>query len=73
MPRDGAMILSDLTVARLVVVCDACARRGSYSVARLLRQRGDLRLTDLLAALTADCPRKNALDLHHRCGVRFEF
>jgi len=71
MPRQGSQTLSDVRQARLVVACDRCERRGDYSVARLYAQRGDLRLVDLLAELTADCPRRAALDLHQRCNARF--
>lgn len=73
MPRDGAMTLSDLAAGRLTVACARCPRRGSYSVARILAARGDLRLTDFLHGLTADCPRTKAIGLRDRCGARFEF
>jgi len=71
MPRQGSQTLSDLRQARLHVTCDRCRRRGDYSVARLKRERGDLRLVDILAELTADCPHRAALDLHQRCQAHF--
>ncbi len=73
MPRDGSLLLSDLAADRLGVACERCGRRGSYSVARLMRERGDVRLTDFLDELTAGCPRQKAFGLHDRCGARFEF
>jgi hypothetical protein len=72
MARDGSATLSDLAGGRLNVVCDRCGRRGSYSVARLMRERGDLRLTDFLSEVAADCPRRGSLGLYDRCGARFE-
>ena len=58
MPRDGAQILSDVRVPVLTVVCEPCGRRERYDVERLTRQYGrDAKLTDLLPALVADCPR----------------
>ena len=48
MPREGAIVLSDLRTPFLQVVCEPCGRRGRYVVARLLAERGDARLTDLL-------------------------
>ncbi len=70
MPRHGSRTLSDLTSPRLVVACDKCGRRGSYSVERLWRQRGDLRLTEFLEELTATCPLAGAFALGDRCGAR---
>ena len=51
------MTLSDLAAPRLEVACEKCGRKGSYSVAKLYAERGDLKLTDFLAELTADCRR----------------
>jgi hypothetical protein len=62
MPRDGSMILSDVRSPTLGIVCEACGRRGCYNVEKLMKQRGDAKLTDLLEAL-ADCP-KGALGPH---------
>ncbi len=56
MPRDGALVLSDLRSPTLIVADAPCGRRGAYSVARLVEQHGDAKLTDLLQTL-ADCPR----------------
>ena len=38
MPRDGALVLSDLRSPTLSIVCEPCGRRGSYNVARLMDQ-----------------------------------
>ena len=56
MPRDGAITLTDLQAPFLHLVCEPCGRRGRYAVARLIAERGDAKLTDLLPAL-ANCSR----------------
>jgi hypothetical protein len=56
MPRDGAILLTDLQAPFLRVVCEPCGRRGSYGVARLMAKHGDAKLTDLLPIL-ANCSR----------------
>lgn len=48
MPRDGAVVLSDLRNPTLSIVCEPCGRPGTYNVARLMEQHGDAKLTDLL-------------------------
>jgi hypothetical protein len=48
MPRDGAMILSDVRNPTLIVVCEPCGRRGTYNVAGLMERHGDAKLPDLL-------------------------
>lgn len=73
MPRDGSRTLSDLTSDRLIVACAKCGRRGSYDVARLWRERGDLALAPFLAELTADCPSAKAFSVYDRCAARYEF
>ena len=45
MPRDGAVVLSDLRNPTLLIVCEPCGRRGSYGVARLMERHGDAKLT----------------------------
>ena len=72
MPRDGSRTLSDLIAPRLNEACSKCDRRGSYDVARLSRERGDLKLTEFLDELTANCPRAAAFSLYDRCGAMFE-
>jgi hypothetical protein len=36
----------------LTIVCAACRRRGRYSVAKVMEQYGDAKLTDLLVTLS---------------------
>jgi hypothetical protein len=70
MPRDGAIIFGDL-LGKLEVACEKCGRKGRYAVARLIEQRGrDAKVIDLLAEITADCPKKQAGDLSDQCAAR---
>jgi hypothetical protein len=72
MPRDGAIILTDLQAPFLPVVCEPCGRRGRYAVARLIAERGDAKLTDLLPAL-ANCSKgTNSASIYDRCKAGFE-
>jgi hypothetical protein len=66
MPRDGALVLSDLRQPTLSIVCEPCARRGRYSVAKLMTEHGDAKLTDLLLTLAA-CPKARSASIHDRC------
>ena len=73
MPRDGANLLSDVRVPVLTVVCEPCGRRERYDVERLTRQYGwDAKLPDLLARLTADCPKRGSVSVYDRCKAVFE-
>jgi hypothetical protein len=73
MPRDGALILSEVRVPVLSVVCEPCGRRERYDVERLMRQYGwDAKLTDLLPALVADCPKRGSVSVYDRCKAVFE-
>ncbi len=70
MPRDGAIIFSDLTGKRdvLQVACDKCGRKGRYAVARLIEQRGDnARVIDWLSDITAECPKNSSSIRCSRC------
>ena len=71
MPRDGALVLSDVRDSALSVVCEPCGRRGTYNVARLMEQHGDAKLTDLLQTL-ANCPKARSASIHDRCRAVFE-
>ena len=53
MPRDGALTLFDLRQPTLSIVCEPCGRRGRYSVAKLMGEHSDAKLTDLLQTLAA--------------------
>src|ERR1700722_12576650 len=70
--RPAPRTLSDLSSPVLRIACARCGRSGRYSVARLWREHGDLKLTDFLAELTADCRRKGPA-IYDRCDGRFEF
>jgi hypothetical protein len=71
MPRSGSQTLSDLGAPRLEVACEKCGRKGSYSVATLYAERGDLRLTDFLSELTSACPNARSIGSHERCAAQF--
>ena len=74
MPRDGAIVFSDLIgkLDMLRVSCDKCGRDGCYGLAKLIDKRGrDGKLVDWLEELTADCPKKKSLlNMSDRCGVK---
>jgi hypothetical protein len=72
MPRDGAIIFSDLIgkIDILRAVCPKCGRDGCYGLNRLINKRGrDAKVIDWLDELTADCPRKIAHNMNDRCGA----
>ena len=66
MPRDGSLVLSDLRQPTLSIVCEPCGRRGRYSVAKLMEEHGDAKLTELLMTLAA-CPKARSASIHDRC------
>jgi hypothetical protein len=72
MPRDGSITPADL-VGKLDiphVVCKKCGRHGRYDVARPVERLGvEAKLTDWLSRITADCPRKNSIDMSDQCGA----
>jgi hypothetical protein len=73
MPRDGAIILSDLIgkLDMLRVACDKCGRDGCYGLHRLIEKRGrEAKLIDWLDELTAECPKKIAHNMNDPCGAR---
>ena len=70
MPRDGALVLSDVRGPTLSIVCGPCGRRGAYNVARLMERYGDAKLTDLLQTL-ANCPKVHSASIHDRCRAVF--
>jgi hypothetical protein len=71
MPRDGSLVLSDIRSAMLSIVCEPCGRRGRYNVAKLIKERGDAKLTDLLQTLT-DCRKARAVSVHDRYKAVYE-
>jgi hypothetical protein len=47
---------------------DIRGRHGSLSLSRLIAQQGrDAAVPDVLRALAADCPKREAFNLHDRC------
>jgi hypothetical protein len=58
MARSGAITLSDVLEPVLTIACEPCARRGVYSVRRLLNKHGDARLPDILNYLSRECPKQ---------------
>ena len=71
MPRDGALTLSDVRSPTLAIVCEPCARRGRYSVERLVAKHGDAKILYLLAELT-NCPKVQSTNIYDRCKARYE-
>ena len=73
MPRDGAIIFSDL-VGKLDlfrVTCAKCERDGCYGLAKLIDKRGrDAKVIDWLDELTAECPKKIAGNVNDPCGAK---
>jgi hypothetical protein len=63
MPRDGAIIFSDLVgkLGALRIECPKCGRSGRYMLARLIARYGrQEKLFTWMDEITADCPRKQA-------------
>jgi hypothetical protein len=74
MARD-AILLSDMRVPTLGIVCALCQRRERFEVESLkLQYGGDVKMPDLLAALVADCPKKQqrSLSVYDRCKAVYE-
>ena len=73
MPRDGAIIFSDLIgkLGLLRVSCEKCGRDRRYRLDRLIRVYGrDAKLIDWLDVITSDCPKKIAGNMNDPCGAR---
>jgi hypothetical protein len=72
MPRDGALILSDIREPTLTIRCARCGRHGRYNVQRLIATHGaDAKLTDLLSTL-ANCQKARSASVYDRCKAKFE-
>ena len=73
MPREGAIIFSDL-IGKLDVLrvnCEKCGRDGRYGLDRLIVKRGrDAKVIDWLDELTAECPKKIARNMNDPCGAK---
>ena len=73
MPRDGAILFSDLIgkLDVLNVACEKCGRAGRYPLRRLIDNRGrDAKVIDWLSELPADCPKNLAHDMNDPCGAK---
>jgi hypothetical protein len=52
----------------LRIECTRCARRGQYSVAKLIAQHSHRgKMSKWVSGLRGDCPKRNAPQLHERC------
>jgi hypothetical protein len=71
LPRDGSIVLSDVRERTLTIICEPCGRRGRLSVAKLMEEHGDAKLTDLLQTL-ADCRKARSASIHDRCKAVYE-
>jgi hypothetical protein len=72
MPRDGAVVLSDLRSPTVSIVCERCGRYGRYDVQRLIAVHGpDAKLPELLVTL-ANCDKARSASIHDRCKAVFE-
>ena len=71
MPRDGALTLSDVLSLTLSIVCEPCTRHGRYSVARLVEEHGDAKLTELIVTLV-NCPKARSASVYGRCRAVYE-
>jgi hypothetical protein len=73
MPRDGAIIFSDL-VGKLDVLrvsCTKCERNGSYRLNRLIEDRGcDAKIVDWLDEIAGDCPKRQSVSWNDRCQAQ---
>jgi hypothetical protein len=71
MPRDGAIIFSDL-IGKLDVLRGVCESHSPTfrEVKATVRGGTDAKLIDWLDAITADCPKKSAHNMNDQCGAR---
>jgi len=60
------LTLSDVRGPTLGIVCQSCARRRRYAVARL-----DSKLTELLVTL-ANCPKARSAGMYDRCNAVYD-
>jgi hypothetical protein len=70
MPRRDYLVFGDIEdkLDVLRVECTKCARKGRYSVRRLIEKYGrKANMMKWKEQLNGDCPRRDALGLHERC------
>ncbi len=75
MPRDGAIIFSDLIgkLDLLRVSCTKCGRDGCYGLNRLIEKRGrDAKIVDWLGEIAGDCPKRitDTVNWNDRCQAQ---
>jgi hypothetical protein len=68
---EGSLTLTDVGSPTLSIVCEACCRRGTYTVKKLIDEHGDKTLTHLLPTL-ADCPKSRATSTDDGCTMVYE-
>jgi hypothetical protein len=72
MRRRAYLIFGDIEgkLDVLCVECTKCARKGCYSVRRLIEKYGrKANMMKWKEQLNGDCPRRDALSLHERCDL----
>ena len=72
MPSDASITFGDLIdkLESLRVTCIKCGRESRYMVRRLAAIRGlNARVTDFLAEVTADCPKRRSADMSDQCAA----
>jgi hypothetical protein len=69
MPRWAYFIFGDIEdkLDLLRVECTKCARKGRYSVRRLIGRKANM--MKWREQLNGDCPRRDAQGLHERCDL----
>ena len=72
MPRDRALILTDVRGPTLTIVCEPCDRRARLSVAKLIEEDGDAKLTDLLVTSPTAPGRRCLISIANRPCHRAE-
>jgi hypothetical protein len=71
-PGGHAVLLQDHPGKLVHIACRYCDRTERYGLARLIRRYGPAAgLPDVLAALSADCPRRQDWRTHGPCGAGF--
>jgi hypothetical protein len=72
MPGRSYLIFGDIEgkLDVLRVECTKCARKGRYSVRRLIEKYGrEANMMKWKEQLNSDCPRRDAHGLHERCDL----
>ena len=72
MPGRSYLIFGDIEgkLDVLRVECTKCARKGHYSVRRLIEKYGrKANMMKWKEQLNSDCPRRDAHGLHERCDL----